>query len=188
MQIKIKSQHLNLSDSQKDLIQAKIEKLQNLADRLHDESAEFRVEVRHEKSRKSSDAYACQLTIFAPNAVIRAETRSETIENAVDDCVDKIKTQIERYKAKMHRTDKKGLGPKDMEEPQASGEFEIPNVLRRKRFSATAPMTEQEAIERMELVGHGFFIFNNMDTSRFSVVYKRDDGYYGIIEPKMETD
>ena len=188
MQIKIKSQRLNLSDSQNDLIQTKVEKLQNLADRLHDESVEFRVEVRHEKSRKASDAYACQLTIFAPNAVIRSETRSETIENAVDDCVDKIKTQIERYKAKMHRTDKKGLGPKDMEEPKASDEFEIPNILRRKRFSATAPMTEQEAIERMELVGHGFFIFNNMDTDRFSVVYKRDDGYYGIIEPKMETD
>ena len=66
--------------------------------------------------------------------------------------------------------------------------FEIPKVLRRKRFSATAPMTEEEAIERMELVGHGFFIFNNMDTGRFSVVYKRDDGYYGIIEPKLETD
>ena len=49
-------------------------------------------------------------------------------------------------------------------------------------------MTEDEAIERMELVGHDFFIFNNADTGRFSVVYKRKDGYYGIVEPKMETD
>lgn len=188
MQIKIKSQHLNLSDDQRDTIHAKVEKLQNLADRLHDESTEFRVEVRHEKSRKSSDAYTCQLTIFAPNAVIRAEARHETIENSIDDCMDKIKTQIERYKSKMLRTDKKGLGPKNIEEPKASEEFEIPKILRRKRFSTNAPMTEEEAIERMELVGHDFFIFNNMDTDRFSVIYKRDDGYYGIVEPKKEND
>lgn len=189
MQIRIKTQHINLSDDQKDLIQTKVEKLQNLADRLNDESAEFRVEIRHEKSRKSSDAYACQLTIFAPNAVIRAEARDGTIENAVDDCLDKIKTQIERYKSKIHRSDKKGIGPKTMEVPGKTGEeFEIPKVLRRKRFSATAPMTEEEAIERMELVGHDFFLFNNENTGRFSIVYKRNDGFYGIIEPKLEND
>ena len=94
MQIRIKTQHLNLSEKQRKSIQTKVEKLQNLADRLGDESAEFRVEIKHEKSRKLSDAYICQLTIFAPQAVIRAETRHETIENAVDDCLNKIKTQI----------------------------------------------------------------------------------------------
>lgn len=187
MQIRIKSQNLNLADSQKDSIENKVSKLQNLADRLGDESTEFRVEVRHEKSRKTSDAYICQLTIFAPNAVIRAETRSETIENAVDDCLDKIKTQIERYKAKTNRSDKKGLGPQKMEAVKKE-EFEIPQILRRKRFSNSAPMSETEAIERMELIGHSFFLFNNADTGRFSVVYKRDDGYYGIIEPKLDTD
>jgi putative sigma-54 modulation protein len=186
MQVKIKSKNLNLSDGQKDLIETKVLKLQNFADRLGDESAEFRVEVRHEKSRKASDAYICQLTIFAPSAVIRSETRNETIENAVDECMDKIKGQIEKYKSKMHRTGKKGSEPQPV--VQEEGEFEIPNVLRRKRFSDSSPLTEDEAIEKMELVGHGFFLFNNADTGRFSVVYKRDDGYYGIIEPKHDND
>jgi len=188
MQIRIKSKNLNLADSQKDSIENKVAKLQNLADRLGDESTEFRVEVRYEKSRKTSDAYICQLTIFAPSAVIRAETRSETIENAVDDCLNKIKTQIERYKAKTHRSDKKGIGPKEMKAAKKEEEFEIPQILRRKRFSNSAPMSEEDAIERMELIGHNFFLFNNADTGRFSVVYKRNDGYYGIIEPKMDTD
>ncbi|MBU1018217.1 ribosome-associated translation inhibitor RaiA [Patescibacteria group bacterium] len=189
MQIKIKSQNLNLNDEQKALIESKVEKLKNLADRLDDESAEFRVEVRHEKARKAEDAYVCQLTIFVPNAVLRAESREESIENAVDDCLDKIYKPIERYKAKMHRSDKKGLGAKGLEDiEKPSDEFEIPKILRRKRFSAKAPMTEEEAIERMEMIGHGFFLFNNMDTNRFSIVYKRDDGYYGIIEPKMNND
>ncbi len=189
MQIKIKSQQLNLSDNQQDLIESKVEKLKNLADRLDDESTEFRVEVKHEKARKTEDAYVCQLTIFAPNAVLRAESRGENVESAVDDCMDKIHKPIERYKAKMHRSDKKGLGAKIEEVPEKpSDEFEIPQILRRKRFSASAPMKEEEAIERMELIGHDFFLFNNMDTGRFSVVYKRHDGYYGIVEPKMDND
>ena len=187
MQIKIKSQNLSLSDVQKEMIQKKVEKLQTFADRLGDESAEFRVEVRHEKSRKPQDAYACQLTIFAPQAVIRAETRDESIENAVDSCLDKIKAQIDRYKAKIHRLDKKTVRLKEVELPKEEG-FEIPKILRRKRFSKTDAMSEEAAIERMELVGHDFFIFNNADTNRFSVIYKRSDGYYGIVEPKMPTD
>jgi len=188
MQIKINSQHLNLSDDQKSSIQAKVERLQNFADRLSDESTEFRVEVKHEKSRKTGDAYICQLTIFAPNAVIRAETRSETIENVVDDCMDKIKTQIERYKSKIQRSNKKETAKVMETAEKTEEEFEIPDILRRKRFSNSNPMTEEEAIERMELVGHDFFLFNNEDTGRFSVIYKRHDNHYGIIEPKLDTD
>lgn len=188
MEIKVKSQHLNLSDNQKQIIVSKVEKLTNLADRLKDTSSEFRVEVKHEKARKSSDAYVCQFTIFVPNAVIRSETRNDTIENAVDECVGKIKTQIERYKAKSKRQTIHRESPKVIEPVEAKEEFEIPKILRRKRFSKSAPITEEEAIEAMELVGHDFFIFNNADTGRFSVVYKRSDNYYGIIEPKLDTD
>lgn len=189
MQIKIKSKNLNLSDSQKEAIETKVTKLQNLADRLSDESTEFRVEVRHERARKSTDSYICQLTIFAPNSVIRAETRNETIENAVDDCMNKIRSQIERYKAKIQRSDKKSSDIKLAEEPVAQEDtFEIPKIIRRKRFSKSDPITEDEAIDKMELIGHSFFLFNNADSGRFSVVYKRDDGYYGIIEPKLKND
>lgn len=188
MQIKIKSKNLNLSNNQKSNIETKVAKLEKLADRLGDESAEFRIEVRHEKSRRSEDAYICQLTIFAPGNVIRAETRSDTTSNAVDDCMDKIKGQIEKYKAKLHRTAKKSTAPQMEEIPPVKENFIIPDVLRRKRFSDSKPLTEEEAIEKMELIGHGFFLFNNKDTGRFSVVYKRDDGYYGIIEPKLSTD
>ena len=187
MEIKIKSQNLNLSEEQKGMIQKKVEKLGHLADRLADESSEFRVEVRHEKSRKPEDAYTCQLTIYAPHAVIRAESRDETVENAVDACLGKIKTQIDRYKAKIHHLDHKIVRMKEVEMPKEEG-FEIPKILKRKRFSKSEPMSEDAAIERMELVGHDFFLFNNADTGRFAIVYRRKDGYYGIVEPKMPTD
>lgn len=190
MEIKLKSQHLHLGENQKENIRAKVEKLTHLAERLSDESAEFRVEVKHEKSRKTEHAYSCQLTIFVPNAVIRAETRAESIENSVDECIAKIRKQIERYKAKSKRYNRPIEGIKEIEvvEVRKSEEFEIPKILRRKRFSKSTPITEEAAIEAMELLGHGFFHFNNADTGRFSVVYKRSDGYYGIIEPKLSTD
>lgn len=189
MQIKIKSQNLNLSDSQTEMIMEKVEKLAHFADRLGDESSEFRVEVSHAKSRKPADAYTCQLTIFAPHAVIRAESRDESVENAVDACLLKIRTQLDRYKAKIHHLDHKVVRMKEVEVPkEGEGEFEIPKILKRKRFSKSEPMSEEAAIERMELVGHDFFLFNNADTNRFAIVYKRKDGYYGIVEPKMEND
>ena len=188
MQIKIKSKHINLSDGQKNTIHDKVGRLQHLADRLSDDSTEFRVEIRHEKSRKTKDAYICQLTIFAPNTVIRSETRNDSISSAVDECMDKIKTQIERYKAKIHRSNKKHSDPRMEEIPSTDEDIELPKILKRKRFSDSNPLTEEDAIDKMELIGHSFFLFNNADTDRFSVVYKRDDEYYGIIEPKMDND
>lgn len=188
MQIKLKAKNLNLSDAQKEAIEAKILKLQHLADRLSDEATEFRVEVGYEQSRKANQSYVCQLTIFAPGTVIRAENRNESIENAIDDCMDKIKGQIERYKSKIHRDEKKISEPVPVQEAEKTEEFEIPKVLRRKRFTNAEPMSEEDAIEKMELVGHDFFLFNNQETGRFSVVYKRSDGYYGVIEPKGEND
>ena len=187
MEIKIKSQNLKLSDTQKETIRTKVEKLEHLADRLGDESCEFRVEIRYEKSRKPSDAYVCELTIYAPHAVIRSESRDESVENAVDACLGKIKTQIDRYKAKIHHLDHKVVRMKEVEIPKEEG-FEIPKILKRKRFSKSEPMSEEAAIERMELVGHDFFLFNNSDTNRFAIIYKRKDGFYGIVEPKMPTD
>jgi putative sigma-54 modulation protein len=188
MEIKIKSKNLTLSDKQKEAIESKVSKLYKLADRLSDESTEFRVEIKHEKSRRAEDAFACELTIFAPGSVIRAETKNETIENAVDECMDKIKKQISRYKSKVEHLDKKSAHALEIDETEKEDGFEIPNILRRKRFTDSRPMTEEEAIEKMELIGHSFFLFNNSDTQRFSIVYKRNDGYYGIVEPKMPND
>jgi putative sigma-54 modulation protein len=188
MQLKIKTEHLNLSDEQKGSVELKVTKLVHLADRLDDESTEFKVELKHEKTRQSNDAYVSQITIFAPHTVIRSESRKDTLDNAVDDSIEKLKRQIERYKSKMHRSDKGSESAKNMEPVETSEEFEIPNILRRKRFSNSNPMSEEAAIEHMELIGHDFLLFNNSDTGRFSVVYKRHDGYYGIVEPKLETD
>ncbi|MBU0727531.1 ribosome-associated translation inhibitor RaiA [Patescibacteria group bacterium] len=103
MNIKIHTQHLNLAESQEEMLYAKFEKLITYADRLSDESAEMKVNLSFEKSKKPEDAYLCELTIFVPMDTLRAESRDESLSNVVDDVIEKMKSQIEHYKAKIHQ-------------------------------------------------------------------------------------
>ena len=116
----------------------------------------------------------------------------EQFEVAFVDLIDKMHRQIARYKGK--RIDRwQGQGPN-------RGEIEMPpletdvleelvgeqerRIVRVKRF-AVSPMDEEEAIEQMELLGHDFFVFFNPDSGRMSVLYRRKDGNYGLLEPEL---
>ncbi len=103
MQIKIHEHHVTLGEERKEYIEAKLENLAHLADRLNDESTEIKLELEHIDSRQSEDAYTAKLTIFPPHGnSMRAEAHSDNLESAVDSTLDKIKPQIEHYKAKLH--------------------------------------------------------------------------------------
>ena len=100
MQIKINTQHLTLNEGQEERIHSKIEKLTTLAGRLSDESSEIKVDLIYEQARRVEDAYVCHITFFVPGDTLRAEARHESLENAVDEVIDKLKPQIEHYKAR----------------------------------------------------------------------------------------
>ena len=82
-------------------------------------------------------------------------------------------------------TDIEAIAPKAMmkTEPEEEEE-ETPRIVRTKRFQV-APMDEEEAIEQMELLGHDFFIFFNVDANGINVIYRRQDGNYGLLEPEL---
>ena len=94
--------HLHLQDAQKEMISQKVEKLSHLADRLRDESCEFRLDLVHHDTRAVEDSYEARLTIFAPGETLHVEAYTETLENSVDAMIEKMKKQIEHYKAKLH--------------------------------------------------------------------------------------
>lgn len=102
MQIKMHSQHVDLSEEREAYIRDKFEKVTHWADRLSDESVEIKVDLIHQAAKKREDAYECHLTIYVPHDTLRAEAHSDSLESAVDDVIEKIKTQIERYKDKEH--------------------------------------------------------------------------------------
>jgi len=102
MKIKIHTRGVTLGDKREAVIRKKFEKLAKFAHRVGDESSEIRVELAHEEARRKEDAYVCVLTLFVPQDTLRAESRSDSLETAIDDVLEKIKGPIEYYKNKVH--------------------------------------------------------------------------------------
>ena len=150
------------------------------------------VELRHdENARQADDRHVVQITVYGKRLLLRAEERSSDLFAAVDEAVDKMQRQIERYKGKRYR----GRGNSErvsqrvveaqLAALEAEAEEEGPVIARRKRF-VLYPMDEREAIEQMQLLGHdNFFIFYNVETDRINVLYRRRDGTYGLIDPEL---
>lgn len=138
--------------------------------------------------RTERENHIAEITIDLKGLVIRGESRTSDMYASIDDAVDKLERQWNKFKTKIQ---KRTQGPKiseivpssasSFEEHKTSPEFKI---VKTKRF-AFKPMDEEEAIMQMELLGHDFFVFTNAVDDQVSVVYKRKDGNYGLIEPEF---
>ena len=100
MEIKLHTRDVRLGKEREKVIRQKFEKLCKFADRIGDESSEIKVELAHEEAKKIEDSYVCILTLFVPHDTLRAESRSASLETAVDEVLEKVKGPIERYKDK----------------------------------------------------------------------------------------
>ncbi len=185
MQVKIHEKNLTLSEAQSDYIIQKIDHLGNLEERVDDESTKVKVEVGTNKTKTSDRKLSLQVTMFVPNAVIRAEVKALTPEEGIDLAEEKLRKQIERYKTKKNRRDKKGqwIPASTLEQISATQESlaDISALAKRKQFQLD-PMHEEEAIEQLELLGHDFYAFRNRENDRVNVVYRREDGTYGLLD------
>ena len=146
---------------------------------------ECRVDLSYAKTaRNAADRFIAQVTIRGRGFILRSEERADTIFAAIDLTVDKMTRQIERFKGKHWR--KRGEEPAESLAGPAEAETEEitePVIVRRKSFVLT-PMDELEALEQLQLLGHeDFFVFYNAATSKISVLYRRRDGTYGLIDP-----
>jgi putative sigma-54 modulation protein len=120
------------------------------------------------------------------------ERRGNDMYASIDEVVEKLESRVKKFKGKLYGKTTE-LGPRQkiaikdrvMAEafgPEEAEPSEMPTVVRTKRF-ALKPMTPEEAAQQMELVHHDFFVFRNSETEEVNVVYKREDGNYGLIEP-----
>ena len=149
---------------------------------------ETRVDLSYVKSaRSATDRQVAQITIRGKGFILRVEERADDLFAAIDEAVDKMQRQIERYKGKHQRGRGDGASAADVaaEPVEVEETTEIEAIARRKTFTLT-PMDELEAIEQMKLLGHDeFFVFYNASTNAINVLYTRRDGSYGLIEPKL---
>jgi putative sigma-54 modulation protein len=150
---------------------------------------------------ENAHRYVVQLTVNCDGTYLRAEERGSRLLPALDAAADVLVRQVRRYKEKVYRSDRhfkareaamvgKVAAPEEVEEEEeeegdeeGDEEIVLGRVVRVKRFHVK-PMTEEEAIEQMELLGHDFFLFFDADASTYALLYRRRDGAYGMIVPE----
>ncbi len=137
--------------------------------------------------RKEGDRRICEITVpLEGNVTLRAESSNQdNLFMSIDSALAKIERQIRRHRTKLEKKLREGAidsEPEYLEDPEVYGEGER-EVVRRKTFPVR-PMSVEDAALQMELLGHGFFAFVNIDTGRTNVLYLRKDGNLGLLEPE----
>ena len=174
MKVQISSKNYPMSEKLSKYIEKKLAKL----DKYFNEDVTANVVVSKLRETPKFEA-----TINARQAVFRAEMANDSIYDAVDMATDKLANQMSKLKGKLEARYKenKALKLEFVPEPEEDEYEEEMNIVRRKRVEL-APMVAEEAILQMEMLGHDFFVFLDMDTNDVSVVYRRKGNAYGLIE------
>lgn len=176
MRCNIHGDHMVVTPALSEYVENKVSRLEKFD--LLTASDECRVTLRVTKKR-----HTAEMTIPTPGAIFRAEESTEDMYASVDLVIDKLNRQIRKYKNRLENRNRQLLtSPPEAfaEEPAEAQE----SVVRIKRFEYK-PMSVDEAILQMDLLGHNFFVFSNAETNQVSVVYKRNDGGFGLIEPSV---
>ena len=173
MKINIIGRQLNVYDDTKVMIEQKLSKL----DKYFGDEGNATVTLSHKRNLST-----LEITIKASNTLFRSEVDAESFRDALDKSIDNIERQIRKNKTRLRKKLREGLdfeGFYSSEEENETKDF----VIKTKKFEYT-PMSVEEAILQMNLLGHTFFVFNDADTGKTCVVYARKDGNYGLIEPE----
>jgi len=211
MKIQVKGRHVVVTEPLREYAEEKLAKLHRVLSERHiDEVTRVELELLVENGHNSADSQVAEATVFTRGPVMRARESSPDMYASIDLVTEKLQRQAKKYHDKVHHkalrhTVAKAVGPlagpaaepegvpaaDDGSQPAgAAGEpaapagdnHDEPRVVKSKQF-ALKPMSIDEATLQLELIGHSFFVFTNAETNDTNVVYRRNDGHYGLIEP-----
>lgn len=191
MQLIVHGRNVEVTDWIREYVNKKVGRLE----RYFNQVSEARIELSHNATRAADDRFTAQLTIWANGDILRAEESTADIVVSIDATVDKMARQIRRFKGRRYENRRRQsaaviaenqLAATMVEEAEEEEEMdlEMGNIVRRKEF-LLQPMDEEEAVAQMELLGHDFFIYYDMDAQGVNVVYRRRDGQYGLLQPRV---
>ncbi len=179
MKYNISGKNIELTAALENAVAEKMQKL----DKYFNDNVEAQVTLIVEKL-----SHVIEITIPFNGTVLRAEVEGRNMYNIMDDAVEVIEKQVNKFKNKLrskHRnTGSLQFTPSFLNEGKQEDDVTI-KIDRKKRF-AVKPMDAEEAIMQMELVGHNFFVYLDSETEEVNVVYKRKNGTYGLIEPTFD--
>ena len=153
-------------------------------DRLLDDRSDVIVELANEQHRSAADAHIADVTLVIDGQTLHSHAKGSSYQVAIDEVVDKVERQAVDHKEKPRlraRPEEEKQILRRLADGTATPGSE-PRLVKVKRF-AIEPMFEEDAVARMEELGHEFFIFVNAENERIAVLYRRDSGDYGLIEP-----
>ncbi|EKQ69662.1 SSU ribosomal protein S30P [Leptolyngbyaceae cyanobacterium JSC-12] len=191
MKLVIQGKNIEITDSIREYVNQKIEKAVN-----HFQTMITEVDVHLSVARnpRINSKQVAEVTIYVNGSVVRAEEGSENLYASIDMVADKISRQLRKYKEK--RYDKYHPSVKTAEvlsdqpvvtELPTNRTPELPAQVVRTKYFAMPPMSVQEALEQLELVDHDFYVFRNAETGEINVVYERNHGGYGVIQPRRSN-
>lgn len=203
MKTQIKGRNVTVTPALQDYSNEKIEHVHKLLQqRKIDEVTRVELELRVEKNPSIAEPCIAEATVFTRGPVIRARESAADMYAAIDLVSDKLVRRMRKYHDKVHGRTRKGhekieAGAEVVAEAapvaaataladELAGEEEFAGdngrIVKTKQF-ALKPMSVHEATLQLELIGHSFFVFTNAESNRTNVVYRRNDGHYGLIEP-----
>ncbi|PRR80779.1 Ribosome-associated factor Y [Clostridium liquoris] len=172
MRITVTGKNIEVTNALKNVVEKKLEKL----DKYFNPDVEAHATLSVQKNRQT-----IEVTIPFNGVILRGEESNEDMYASIDLVVDKLERQIKKQKTKLQKRNH-GDSLKFQFIPDIEGKpSQDPKIVKTKRF-AIKPMSNEEAVLQMELLGHSFFVYESADSGEVNVVYKRKDGNYGLIE------
>ena len=175
MRYNIRGEKLVITDAIKDYAEEKLGKLDKYL-KSDDITANVLAKVR-------GNSQIVEVTIPTSRFILRSEEENEDLYAAIDLVTDKLERQIRKNKTRLNRNVKESVKEFNFDYELPVEEEAKEKVVKRKKLEMK-PMDEEEAILEMELLGHNFFVYKDMNTDSINVLYKRKDGDYGLIETK----
>ncbi len=192
--IKISGRKVSVSDGMRDRVTEKIGDALKVFDI---QPMNCDVVLRMGRNRTKPERTTCEVTVFVRHNVVRVEANAEDMYTAIDEAASKVSRQLRKYKTRVVdrrqrsvrsiRTNGATETSKDLSSLIESPEDDDNQLVREKVIELT-PMTEEEALIQTDLLGHDFYVFMNSTTGLINVIYHRNNGGYGIIKPKDETN
>ncbi|MEO0489380.1 MAG: ribosome-associated translation inhibitor RaiA, partial [Cyanobacteria bacterium J06659_2] len=191
----IQGKNIEITDAIRDYVKQKVEKA---VCHFHHLTHEVDVNLSVARNPRITPKQSAEVTIYVNGAIVRAEESSENLYASIDLVANKITRQLRKYKEKRQHKAHLPVKPTDalIEPVENSADIsevlhqrtpQLPDAVVRSKYFAMPPMTVQEALEHLELVDHDFYMFHNVETGAINVIYERNHGGYGLLQPRYNN-
>jgi len=186
MKLVIQGKNIEITDSLHEYVRLKVEKAVNHFQAL---TTEVDVHLSVARNPRMASSQTAEVTIYTNGSIVRAEESSESLYASIDLVADKISRQLRKYKEKRRSHVSVKTAEAVTVDPVVNDLIgdrtpALPTEVVRTKYFAMPPMSIQEAQEHLEMVGHDFYMFCNAETGEINVIYERNHGGFGVIQPR----